>query len=62
MKSLRQIFAAPSATELAVRELADAQRALLLAQTSLDHSKASVQYNQDRISRLESYLRALGVN
>lgn len=62
MKSLRQIFAAPSANQLAVRELEDAQRALLIAQTSLDHAKASVQFNQDRIARLEAYLRLSRVN
>lgn len=62
IRSLRKLFVAPSATELAARELADAQRALLIAQTDLDHAKASVQFNYDRIVRLEAYLRNTGAN
>jgi hypothetical protein len=59
---IRKTFAAPSADELAARELADARRELLLAQTDLDHAKAKVQFNHDRIVRLVAYLRETEVS
>lgn len=59
---IRKFFIAPTADELAVRELADAKRGLLFAQTELDHAKAKVQFNYDRIVRLEAYLRNMGAN
>lgn len=51
------MYAEPDAREIAARELADAERNLLAAQTRLDFSRAEVQYNLDRIDRLNMYMR-----
>ncbi len=53
MKALMDLFKAPSADEMAARELAEARRDLLIAQTGLDWARASVDYNTQRIRRLE---------
>lgn len=56
MLNIRNIFRVPHAHELAVRELNEAKRELLSAQTARDYAIAVVQYNEDRIARLEAYL------
>jgi len=52
MINLKQFFAKPSPMELAARELIEAQHALLVAETGLDWAQASVDYNKNRILRL----------
>jgi hypothetical protein len=54
MKSLVRIFCTPTATDLAQRELNEAQRNLLDAQSSKEYAEAMVQYHQTRIARLTS--------
>lgn len=49
------IFRKPSARTLAQVEL-EAQRQLLLAQSSAEYATAMVQYHQERIARLRAML------
>ena len=53
---IRRILTGPSAEELAARELAQARRALLEAQTAEEYARSQVIYNQQRIARLRAYL------
>jgi hypothetical protein len=50
------IFRMPTADELAITELEQAKRDLLMMQTALDYSKRMVDYHADRIKRLSAYL------
>lgn len=54
-------FRKPSAKELAQIELEEAQRQLLTAQTSADYARRITEYNQDRIRRLQAFLKQEGV-
>ena len=53
---IRRILTGPSPEELASRELAQARRALLEAQTGEEYARSQVIYNQQRIARLRAYL------
>lgn len=57
LHALKKVFRKPSATTLAQQELEDAKRELLVAQTQADHARRTVDYQQDRVTRLTSYLR-----
>lgn len=57
VKRTFNIFRTPSATELAARELDQAERALLEAQSGREYADAMVTYHSDRIDRLRRYLR-----
>ncbi|WP_087746355.1 MULTISPECIES: hypothetical protein [unclassified Acidovorax] len=50
------IFRKPSARTLAQVELEEAQRQLLLAQSSAEYAAAMAQYHQERITRLRAML------
>ena len=50
------IFGRPTAEQLAARELAEARIQLLGAQSAAEFAQASVQYNQQRVARLEAML------
>ena len=52
MKQLQDMFKKPSADVLAVQELEEAKRQLLMAQSGLDYALAMVKYNEDRVRRL----------
>lgn len=56
------LFRTPSALELAARELAQAERALLEAETGREYATAMVEYNQERIHRLRKYLKEASDN
>ena len=47
----------PSAATLAQRELEDAQRALLEAQSGREYAHAMCQYHEARVQRLRVYLQ-----
>ena len=47
---------APTAEEIALKELEGAKRELLSMLTAQDYSKRMVEYNVDRIKRLTTYL------
>lgn len=51
---IKNIFRVPSASEIAVRELAEAKRDLLKAEDARDYANAMCQYSLDRIARLET--------
>lgn len=57
MISLRNLFRRPSALVLAQRELEQAQRDLLAAQSGQEYAKRMSDYHADRIKRLTAYLR-----
>ena len=54
-------FRKPSPKELAQRELEEAQRQLLAAQSSADYARRIAEYNGDRIKRLTAFLKKEGV-
>lgn len=53
---LMEMFRTPSAEVLALKELEEAERSLLEAQTSQEYSKRMAEYHNDRIKRLTAYL------
>jgi len=57
---IMEMFRTPSAEVLALKELEEAERSLLEAQTSQEYSKRMAEYHNDRIKRLTAYLH-LGV-
>lgn len=61
VKELIETFRKPSAEQLAQRELEEAKRELLKAQTHQEFYKRVADYNEDRVRRLSNYLgRARG--
>jgi hypothetical protein len=59
MKPLYQvIFRTPTPFELATKELEEARRSKLAAESAWEYAKAMVNYHADRIERLEQYVRA----
>lgn len=52
----KRFLRTPEAMELAVRELNEAKRELLKAQTGRDYADAVCKYNEARIRRLETII------
>ena len=50
---LKSLFHTPSADVLALQELEEARRELLMAQTGLEYARAIVEYNSNRVVRLQ---------
>ena len=50
-------FKAPSADVLAVVELEEAKRQLLAAQSALEYAASMVDYNTNRVARLEQHVK-----
>lgn len=59
MKTLLKHFRPMSVEALARRELEEAQRELLEAETGMDFARAMVAYHTDRIDRLKGTLNGL---
>ena len=57
--TLKRLFATPSPLELAARELVQAQRAKLEAESAREYAYHMVNYNDDRIARLQERLNEL---
>jgi hypothetical protein len=57
MNALKQMFTAPSAEVLALRELEDAKRLLLEAHSAREYSDSMAKYHESRIRRLTHYLQ-----
>lgn len=55
--ALKSMLTVPSATTLAQRELEEAKRQLLKAQSAADFSRVQVVYHEDRIRRLKKYIK-----
>lgn len=53
---VKSLFAAPSAEVIALRELEDAKRKLLDAQTGREYAESMCKYHEARIKRLTAYL------
>jgi len=56
--NLFNIVRLPEPMQLAKRELADAHRQLLSAQSGAEYARRMVEYHQDRIKRLTAYVQA----
>ena len=57
LKELFETFRKPSAETLAQRELEEAKRSLLNAQSHQEYYKRLADYNDDRVRRLSAYLK-----
>lgn len=56
-RELIETFSKPSAKSLAQRELEEAQRQLLAANTAAEYAIRLGQYHNDRIKRLKAYIQ-----
>lgn len=54
-KRLTEITRSPGSDAMALRELEDAKRALLEAQSALEYTAAMVGYHSKRVVRLKAY-------
>jgi hypothetical protein len=59
-ETIRGWFQPPAALVLAARELEDAKRGLLSAQSSREYADGMVKYYESKIKRLNSYLKEAG--
>ena len=59
MKHLTTLWTIPTAEELALRELEDAKRKLLQAQTAREYADSMCKYREAQIKRLTAYLHNL---
>lgn len=55
---IKSPFSKPTPIEIATKELQEAQEKLLEAQTGLEYAKAMVEYNTNRVARLQEYIKA----
>ena len=55
---LKQLFQRITASDAIVAELAEAEMALLKAETGVEYAQSLVDYNTARIKRLKAYLNA----
>ena len=53
---LKSLFRTPSAEVLALRELEEAKRRLLMAQSSREYHESMCKYHEAQIKRLSAYL------
>jgi hypothetical protein len=59
IEQLKKLFAAPSPEMMALRELEDAKRSLLTAQTSREYAESLVKFREQQIKRLTAYIKEL---
>ena len=57
MNAIKKLFRMPGAKELAAKELAEAERQKLSAETAKEYATQMVAYHDSRIQRLRAYLR-----
>jgi hypothetical protein len=60
IETLKRWLSPPAALVLAARELEDAKRGLLSAQSSREYADGMVKYYESKIKRLNSYLKEAG--
>lgn len=53
---IKQVYGTPSAEALALRELEEAKRRLLEAQTAKEYADSMCKYRESQIKRLTAYL------
>lgn len=56
---LKKLWTVPSAESLALRELEDAKRKLLDAQTSREYAESMCKFREQQIKRLTAYIKGL---
>lgn len=61
MKFLKSLFQLPPVHIQAERELQDAQRELLAAESAAEYAKRIAEYQKDRIRRLTAFLNSSNV-
>lgn len=57
LKSIMSIWKAPSPESIALRELEEAKRSMLQAQTAKEYAESMVKYHDARIRRLTQFLK-----
>jgi hypothetical protein len=55
---LKELWRLPSAKEMAVKELEEAKRRFLDAQSAMEYTRRMSDYHADRIKRLTNYLES----
>jgi hypothetical protein len=60
IETLKRWLSPPAALVLAARELEDAKRGLLSAQSSREYADGMVKYYESKIKRLTGYLKEAG--
>ena len=56
---LKKLWAAPSAEVLAIKELEEAKRKLLDAQTSREYAESMCKFREAQIKRLTAYIKGV---
>lgn len=56
---LKNVYATPSAEVIAVRELEEAKRKLLEAQSGREYADSMCKYHEARIKRLTNYIKGM---
>ena len=56
---LKSVYSVPSAEVLALRELENAKRSLLEAQSTREYADSMCKYHETRIKRLTAYLNSV---
>ena len=59
MQELKKLWSTPSAESLALRELEDAKRKLLDAQTSREYAESMCKFREAQIKRLTAYIKGV---
>lgn len=59
MSELKKLWSTPSAEALALRELEDATRKLLEAQTSREYAESMCKFREMQIKRLVAYIKGV---
>jgi hypothetical protein len=59
IEELKKLWAAPSAEVLAIKELEEAKRKLLDAQTSREYADSMVKFREAQIKRLTAYIKGV---
>jgi hypothetical protein len=58
---IKKLWATPSAEAIALRELEDAKRQLLEAQTTREYSDSICKFRETQIKRLTAYIKGIEV-
>ena len=59
MEYLKKLWTVPSAEIIALRELEEAKRKLLEAQTAREYADSMVKFREQQIKRLTTYIKGL---
>lgn len=59
IQELKKLWSTPSAEVIALRELEDAKRKLLEAQTSREYAESMCKFRESQIKRLTTYINGI---